>query len=162
MKLEKEDDSIKDRIVRGRGTLTFNSLSVVDIYNHKYGDISQYKYLDNYSEENKIRAYILGTIAHEIGGHHFCNKVLKLSERKEYKEICKNEETDKSVTYYVEKHKKGIFFGNIYDEDFSESMRRFVTDYDEFKNEFPKRARFIEKKFPEVAKNGIKDFIKSN
>jgi len=166
LELKRENDDIEDMKYRGGSYgLDYESIktaTVSNIYNHKHEDLLKYKYLNKFENGKKMSAYILGTIAHEIGGHHFYNKILKLSERKDFKKICAEEKPNESITPYVDKYKKEILFGNVYSEDFSESVRRFVTDYDEFRNEFPKRAEFIEKKFPEVAKNGIKDFINNN
>jgi len=132
--------------------------TIINVYNHNYEDLSKYGYLDGYEESRKLKAYILGTISHEVG-HHFYNKVLKLSERKEYEKICREEKVNESVTLYVEKYKNGTLFGNIEEEDFTESIRRFVTNYGDFKKEFPKRVKFIENKFPEIKGDGIKDFV---
>lgn len=165
LELEKEVDNIEDIKHRGDAYgLDYESVktaTVSNVYNHKYEDLSKYKYLDKLKDSEKEKAYILGTITHEIGGHHFYNKILKLSEREDFKKVCEKEKPNTSVTPYVNKYKKGILVGTIYDEDFSESMRRFMTDYDEFKKEFPMRVEFIEKKFPDIIENGIKKFIEN-
>jgi len=159
LEMEKKNPSIKDRLSRGGTGRAHAFPSDVGIFNHRHGDISNYRYLDSYEENDKIKAYLLGTIVHEIGGHHYFDARLKLSERNEWEKVCQKEESEEGVTCYVEKIKKGLFGGNIYSEDFSDSMRRFMTDYDEFKKEFPMRVEFIEKKFPEIIENGIKNFL---
>ncbi len=160
IELIEKDPNIKNKIVLGNGdALDLKSPTEINIFSHKFADIEKYRYLEKYKDSAKIKASILGTVIHELGGHYFYEKILKLSEREEYKKICESENSNKSVTYYIEKRKQGqysgTFTGDGCDEDFSESMRRFMTDYEDFKHEFPKRVEFIEKKFPEITKNGI-------
>ncbi|MCK5084677.1 MAG: hypothetical protein KAQ64_03415 [Candidatus Pacebacteria bacterium] len=153
----------KNRFLGGSGASVsdFKKPTPVSLYNHRHSDLTVRKELKSYSENEKLKAFIFCSITHEIGGHNFYNLVLKLSERKEYEKICEEEKENEDVTIYISKLKKGekIIITTIYDEDFSESMRRLVTDYEEFKNEFPMRVEFIEKKFPEIKKNGIREFI---
>ncbi len=160
LRLKENEQNLENRRFLGASSEDYKEATIVNAYNHKYRDISQYAFLKDFSnDKQKLRALILGTLTHEIAGHRFYNAVLKLSERKEYERICE-EENHGNVTIYSKRYKEKELSGNFYDEDFSDSMRRFMTDYEDFKQEFPKRVEFIEKKFPEIVKNGIREFLK--
>ncbi len=159
LRIKEDENDLENRRFLGASSEDYKEATIVDVYNHKYRDISQYSFLKDFSDDKqKLKALILGTLTHEIAGHRFYNAILKLSERKEFGRICE-EENQNNVTVYAKRYKEKELHGNFYDEDFSDSMRRFMTDYEDFKTEFPKRVEFIERKFPEIVKDGIRKFI---
>lgn len=161
LRIKEYESDLENRRFLGASSEDYKEAAIVDVYNHKYRDASQYSFLKDFSDDKqKLRALILGTLTHEIAGHRFYNAVLKLSERKEFERICE-EENQNNVTVYAKRYKEKELQGNFYDEDFSDSMRRFMTDYEDFKKEFPQRVEFIEKKFPEIIKDGISKFIEN-
>lgn len=159
LRIKEDENDLENRRFLGASSEDYKEAAIIDVYNHKYRDVSQYSFLKDFSnDKQKLKALILGTLTHEIAGHRFYNAILKLSERKKFERICE-EENQNNVTIYAKRYREKELQGNFYDEDFSDSMRRFMSDYEDFKGEFPKRVEFIENKFPEVKKNGIRNFI---
>lgn len=110
------------------------------------------------SEDDQMRAYILGTIAHEVA-HRYEDQV----ERKifeEYKQILGEEVAQvrpKFVSDYVVKHSE--MYGSdeqlLLKEDFAESVRLYTTNPDYLRTNYPRRFAFIEENFPFIKSGSV-------
>ena len=103
------------------------------------------------SEEDKMRAYILGTVAHEVA--HRYESQLERGVFDEYKQIMEAEVSPhrtKYVSDYVAKHE--VVYGSngdiIFGEDFAEAVRIFVTNPNYLQQNYPQRYTFVEQNFP--------------
>lgn len=116
------------------------------------------------SEEDQMRAYILGTIAHEVA-HRYENQV----ERKvfeEYKQILGEEVAQQArprfVSDYVVKHSE--MYGSdeqlLLKEDFAETVRLYATNPDYLRTNYPRRFAFIEQNFPFIKSSSVVEAVK--
>jgi hypothetical protein len=121
------------------------------------------------SEEDQMRAYILGTIAHEITHRYETYQIrLQIQSRifEEYKQILEEEIAPqlrpKFVSDYVFKHFE-IYKSNeeiLSNEDLSETVRLYTTNPGYLKNNYPRRFSFIEKNFPFIKAGGVIEAVK--
>jgi len=115
------------------------------------------------SEEDKMRAYILGTITHEVA-HRYEDQV----ERKifdDYKQIVEEEvssQRPKFVSEYVVKHHQMYNSDEklLLREDFAETVRIYTTTPDYLKANYPRRFAFIEKNFPFIKSGSIVEAVR--
>lgn len=120
---------------------------------------SDFDYLEGTSlktEEDKMRVYLLSTIAHEI--LHRYHSLIDKDALTEYQNIVQQEISSKRkhfVSDYVIKHQE--IYGNnevgIAEEDMAESVRIYVANSSYLKNNYPLRLAFIEKHLPFIQKD---------
>ncbi len=118
------------------------------------------------SDQDKMRAYFLGIIAHEAV-HSMQAFGIDKSVSDEYRALATQEQSDtlehKFVTQYVDRH-HNIYKSNEYEtlgEDFAEAVRIYLTNSDYLKQHFPKRYQFIQQNLPFVNENAITNFVKA-
>ena len=116
------------------------------------------------SEEAQMRAYILGTIAHEVA-HRYENQLgRKFFE--EYKQVLEEEVAPqarpKFVSDYVVKHSE--MYGSdeqlFLREDFAETIRIFTTNPDYLRTHYPRRFAFIEQNFPFIKSGSVIEAVR--
>jgi hypothetical protein len=117
----------------------------IDFYSFE-GESPNKPYLEDFSDEKKMRLYKLGTVAHEIG-HHMYDYLMDKNERKEWKEALGDTE---GITEYAQKYNKDTSRYLKYDENFAEAIRLKTTSPKYLKDNFPKIDMFIQKHFPEI------------
>lgn len=115
------------------------------------------------SEEDKIKAYILGTINHEVA--HRYQHQLEKEKFDDYKRIIDEEvsqQRPRFVSDYVLKHSE--IYGSseqlLLKEDFAESVRIYTTNPDYLKINYPRRFNFIKENFPFIKSGSVSDVIK--
>lgn len=116
------------------------------------------------SEDQKKKAYILGTIGHEVA--HKIEPRGKEDPIKfnEYKKITEEEQAgDKTfVSDYVRRH-KDLYNSNehsILREDFAEAVRVYLTNSDYLKTKYSQRYKFIKDNYSFVKENSIVEILK--
>lgn len=128
---------------------------------------SQFDYLKNIVldfEEDKMLAYILSTIAHEVA--HRYEKQISAKIFDEYKKIIEEEvfsQREKYVSDYVLRHKK-IYNSNenlLFREDFAEAVRIYTVNSDYLVHNYPRRYEFIKKNFSFIKPNVSIEIIKN-
>ncbi len=103
------------------------------------------------SEEDKMRAYILGVIAHEIS--HRYEPSLSKQDFADYKKIVSEEAMPgrrKYVSDYVLKHEE-IYKsaeGTLMSEDLAESVRIYTTNSNYLRQNYPRRYAFVQSLLP--------------
>lgn len=129
---------------------------------------SHFDYLEGLqmSDQDKMRAYFLGIIAHEAA-HSMQAFGINKSVSDEYRSLATQEQSDtlehKFVTQYVNRH-HNIYKSNEYEtlgEDFAEAVRIYLTNSDYLKQHFPKRYQFIQQNLPFVNENSIRNFAET-
>lgn len=105
------------------------------------------------SEEDKMKAYILGTIGHEIGHHLF--SILEQTTTEQYNDIVGSEINplrEKYVTDYVLRH--AVIYKNkpenVRSEDLAEAVRISTLNPSYLQKNYPRRMDFIQKNFPYI------------
>lgn len=125
---------------------------------------TDYDYLasiDVTTEEDRMRAYILGTIAHEIAHRYEGHEKVST----EYKKIADEEiipERMKYVSDYVDRHHQ-IYKSNeatLLGEDFAETVRIYTTNSIYLQEKYPRRFAFIAKSFPFIKPDTVVGIIK--
>jgi hypothetical protein len=117
------------------------------------------------SEEDRMRAYILGVIAHEVA--HQYEHQLENNFFDEYREIMTEEvapeKRSKFVTDYVLKHSEVYNSGEqeIFQEDFAEAVRIYTTNPDYLIKNYPRRFAFIEQNFPFIKAGSVVEAVKN-
>lgn len=125
----------------------------IDLRNFSLENSKDYDYLadTDLSEDDKIRAYILSTLAHEVA--HRYEAQLPREKFDDYTIIMDSEispDREKYVSDYVVTH------ANIYKsdealilrEDFAETVRIYTTNAKYLQTKYPRRFEFIQKNFP--------------
>ncbi len=118
------------------------------------------------SSEDKMRAFILGTIVHEVS-HCYEAAQLDKSTSDQYKRIIEEESSPqrpKYVSDYVVKHKEmyGSNEHKIFREDLAESIRIFTTNPEYLARNYPKRLDFIRANFPFIKEGSVISTLKAN
>ncbi len=114
------------------------------------------------AEEDGMRAYIFGTVAHEVA--HRCEAQMSRGDFEEYHLIIKEEtvpQRSKFVSDYVLRHSE-VYGSNeqiLFKEDFAEAVRIYTTNPDYLKTNYPRRFDFIEQNFPFIKPGGVIDAI---
>lgn len=129
---------------------------------------TDYDYLSNVgldTEEDKMRAYILGTLAHEVA--HRYEHQLERGVFDEYKQIMQAESTPsrkKYVSDYVVRHEEvyGSDENLLFGEDFAETVRVYTTNPDFLQKHYPKRSAFIQTNFPFIKAGSVVEAIKGS
>lgn len=116
------------------------------------------------SEEDKKRAYILGSIAHEMAHLYEPQAEKKIFE--EYQQIIDEETAPEKrkrfVSDYVMRHSE-IYKSDesgILKEDFAESVRIYTTNPDYLMSSYPRRFAFIKKNFSFIKPGSVMETIK--
>lgn len=126
---------------------------------------SDFDYLEEIplkTEDDKMRAYILGTIGHEIA--HRYQPLLSPESMQEYYLIVEQENTNKRNKYvsdYVVKHREIYKSGEleILLEDIAETVRIYITNSSYLEKNYPHRLEFIEENFPFIKKDSVIESI---
>lgn len=111
------------------------------------------------SDEDKKRAYILGTIAHEFA-HKIDAHFEKLSASPELHAIVDEETSvlrEKCVSDYALRY-VGEYKGwekSMYKEDFAETIRIYLTNSSFLQKHYPRRYAFVQEKCPMIQENTI-------
>jgi len=116
------------------------------------------------SDEDKMRAYILGTISHEVA-HRYAHQ-LERRIFEEYQQIVNEEVASqarpKFVSDYVVKHSE--MYGSdeqlLLREDFAETVRIYTTNPGYLRTNYPKRFAFIGKNFPFIKSGSVVESVK--
>ncbi len=166
--LEKAEDPDKIQHLYKIRATAGDSNGFLQIQLHSFGveKSADFDYLSGIpleEESDKLRAYILGTVAHEIA-HRYEDQIPKqVFDR--YRELMQQETTpqrEKYVTDYVLKHEK-VYGSNpdlLFDEDFAEAIRVYTTNAEYLKNNYPGRFQFIKDNFPFIRENGVTEALK--
>lgn len=117
---------------------------------------TDFDYLQNIylqSEEDKMKAYILSTIGHEIGHHLF--SILEQTTTEQYNDIVESEINplrEKYVTDYV--LRQAVIYKNkpenVVNEDLAEAVRISTLNPSYLQKNYPRRMDFIQKNFPYI------------
>lgn len=113
-------------------------------------------------EEDKMRAYILGTVAHEVA--HRYEAQLDRGVFDNYKQIMSEEVSasrTKYVSDYVARH-EAVYGSNeaiIFGEDFAEAVRIYTTNPSYLQRDYPKRYDFIQQNFPFIKPGVVVDTV---
>ncbi len=114
------------------------------------------------SDQDKKRAYMLGTLVHEVA-HRLEDQSSAVF--KEYGRIVNEEITsarNRFVSDYVVKHRD--FYGSgellLVREDFAETVRIYTTNPDYLEKNYPRRFEFINKNFSFVKAGSIVETLK--
>ncbi|MDD5627131.1 MAG: hypothetical protein PHW01_03950 [Patescibacteria group bacterium] len=115
-----------------------------------------FDYLQNISlqsEEDKMKAYILSTIGHEIGHHLF--SILEQTTTGQYSNIVESEISplrEKYVTDYV--LRQAVIYKNkpenVVNEDLAEAVRISTLNPSYLQKNYPRRMDFVQKNFPYI------------
>ena len=140
----------------------------IDIHSWGVEKSSDYDYLENCgleSEEDKMRACILGVIAHEVS-HRYMGQLPKTA-LPEYQKIIDGEtipSRKKYVSDYVLRHAEvyGTAEPELLDEDLADSVKIYATNPRFLEQKFPERFAFIKKYLPFVKAGGVVDFARAN
>lgn len=128
----------------------------------KSSDFAYLKNLPLNSEDDRMRAYIFGTIIHEMT--HALVQKLDPKILEQYKTIISSDQSqEKYVSEYVLKHKKQYDSDDqeIAVEDLAEAMRIYATNSKYLKGNFPERLNFVEKCFPYIKSDTVSEAVKS-
>jgi len=168
--LENKNDLDKlDHIYRVRaGTGDFNKYSKISLESFDIEKSNQFDYLEKSGldkEEEKMQAYMLGAIAHEIA--HRCEKRADPKLLAEYEKIIKEESAPtrkKYVTDYVLKHKEAYNSDDktLLKEDFAEAVRIYAINPAYLSDNYPRRTDFLRKNFPFIIPNKAIEIVKQN
>ncbi len=121
--------------------------SPMEIYSFIDEDLSDFEYLENIPEEERMRLYKLGTVSHEVGHNLYINLLEKPS-RDQWQELIDN---TGHLTVYSEKYSSGIHGDNIrYDEEFAEAVRLMTTNSDYLKEKYLEIYEFLVDTFPDL------------
>lgn len=123
-------------------------MSKIQLRNFGIEKVSDYDYLNDLSlpDEDKMRAYILGTLAHEVA--HRIEKTMEPKLLNDFQKIIEDEAHPTRGNYvseYTKRHSE-IYksdLATITKEDFVESIRIYTTNPEFLKRNFPKRFNFI-------------------
>lgn len=162
MFLENVDDpsklqhTYKIRAVAGDSS-GFHKIQLKSFGVEKSSDFDYLGDIELETEEDKTRAYILGTIVHEVA-HRYENQ-LDRALFDEYKKITEEENgpRKKYVSDYVLRHKDtyGSDENTIFKEDFAEAVRIYTTNPEYLKKNYPRRFSFIQSNFPVIKAGSI-------
>lgn len=111
-----------------------------------------------------MRAYILGTVAHEV--IHRYEQQMDQAVFGEYYEIMKEELAPGGQSYlteYVRKHKEAYKSSEkiLFKEDLAESVRLYTTNPEYLEKNFPRRFAFIKKIFPFIKQGGVIEALRA-
>lgn len=116
-------------------------------------DLSQFNYLEGLPDDEKIKIYKIGTVAHEIG-HSIYSNLMDTNMLKEWKELI--DERSHPLTAYSDKYASGTFGSSIsHGEEFAEAIRLKTTRPEFLEKDFPEIFNFIESKFSEIKNMNI-------
>lgn len=144
------------------GTDISGGFGTVKVYEFILEQPSHFDYLQGLpmSDQDKMRAYFLGIIAHEVV-HSMQAFGIDRSASDEYRALAAQEHSDtlghKFVTQYVDRH-HNIYKSNEHEtlgEDFAEAVRIYLTNSDYLKQHFPRRYQFIQQNLSFVNENAI-------
>lgn len=149
---EKQMPEVKSRKFRAESFVLWNTdpnfskkfvSTPIHFYSFHGEELGKLDCLGHVSEEEKMRQYKLGTVAHEVA-HHVYDYLMDADKRKEWKELVDRTSaiTDYAKSYTEHKLK--------YDEFFTEAVRLKVTAPDRLKINFPEIDKFLTDNFPEI------------
>lgn len=140
--------------------------SEIDFHSFAVERPDQFDYLESLplTDDEKMRAYILGTIAHEVA-HRWESSLGE--DGKDMRDqvsgfIAPQNGESRYVSGYVSKHAK-IYGTDQYvlmQEDFAESIRIFMTNPDYLQTHFPDRFGLVQQHLPFLKPGIILDFVK--
>lgn len=117
------------------------------------------------SEEDKMRAYMLGVLAHEVA--HRIEGHLDKMVFTGYTDIMEEERAPslrpQYVSAYVVRHKE-VFESNehiMFQEDFADSVRIYVTNPKYLEQNYPRRFAFIRDHFPAIKAGSVVEAVKN-
>lgn len=161
-----DDESKLKHLYKVRATAGIESgFAKIDLHSVGVEKSDDFDYLKEHalltSEDEKMRAYILGIIGHEVA--HKIEPQGKESE--EYAKTVEEEISGdkKFVSDYVRRHKDlyGSTQQRVLKEDFTESVRIYLTNGDYLKTNFERRYKFIKDNYPFIKEDSIVDALKS-
>lgn len=172
MKLEGLDspDNLEHSFKLRAATDAAGGYSTIKFYEFVVEQPSHYDYLENLpiSEEDKMKVFFLGIVAHEVV-HTLKVYKIKPSAFQSYQELAFEEHSPtldhKYVSKYVQRHNDiyGSKPHEVANEDLAESVRIFLTNSQFLKTHFPRRYNFVKEEFPDLKENAIQNFaVKSS
>ncbi|MDP2671784.1 MAG: hypothetical protein Q8P13_05005 [bacterium] len=131
----------------------------------KPGDYDYLADIDLESDEDKMRAFILGTVSHEFA-HRFGFQGDQEA-RTQYKNIVETEASSlrrKFVSDYALRHADiyGSGEDTIMSEDFAESVRIYTTNSRYLQENYPRRFAFIEDRLPFIKPDNAVEFARAS
>lgn len=117
----------------------------INIFAFLPSDLAKVQYLEDVAEEDKMKLYKLGTVAHEIA-HHLYDYLFTSEDLSAWKTVVEveNFSTDYAATY------EETNFSN--DEKFSEAIRLYTTVPQYLASHFPEVFAFIKNKLDTLLK----------
>lgn len=146
-------------------TNTSGGFGTVKVHEFVVEQPSHFDYLQGFpmSDQDKMRVYFLGIIAHEAV-HSMQAFGIDKAIFDEYRALATQEQSEtldhQFVSKYVDRHHK-IYKSNEHEtlgEDFAEAVRIYLTNSDYLKQHFPRRYKFIQDNLPFVKENAILGF----
>jgi len=140
----------RNRALAGAGEF----MEAIRIYNHSIEDLSHFPYLEGLavSSEQLRAVYILGTIAHEVA-----HAIYGFGDTAIYQRIVNNETPQDrlGVTDYAREYLGTARNAQrpddlFYNEDFSETMRLYVSNPAYLQLHFPRRTAYIAEHYPSI------------
>jgi len=132
----------------------------IRLHSFDFENMEAFDYLSDrdLSEEDKMRAYILSTISHEVT-HHVEAKLLSDDARTEYESIIEEERSFERgyVSDYVQAHKE-MYQSNdrvILKEDIAEAVRIFTLNSSFLQQNYPRRHEFIKNYFSSITPDTV-------
>lgn len=152
-----------------RATAGFESeFAKIDLHSFGVEKSDDFDYLNEHklltSEDQKMKAYILGTIVHEVVHRMEQRGKEDMLKFKQYEKIVEKEACadKKFVSDYVRRH-KDLYDSSEYQtvrEDFAEAVRIYLTNADYLKAKYKQRYKFIKDNYPFIKENSIVDILK--
>lgn len=139
----------------------------IDLHSFGVEKADDFDYLKDHelltSEDQKKKAYILGTIGHEVAHKIEPRGKEDVIKVKVYEKIVEEEtDTDKKfVSDYVRRHKDlyGSNDHSLLREDFAEAVRIYLTNSDYLKAKYKQRYKFIKNNYPFIKENSIVEIL---
>lgn len=165
-----DSESELKHLYKWRATAGFESgFAKIDLHSFETEKSDDFDYLKEQelltSEDQKMKAYILGTIGHEIA-HRIEPSRSKEDAVKagEYTKIVEEEtKGDKKFVSEYARHHKDLYGSSEYQvvrEDFAEAIRIYLTNSDYLKTNYKRRYKFIKDNYSFIKENSIVDILK--
>jgi len=119
----------------------------IEVYSFVDENLENFEYLEGVPENEKMKIYKLGAIAHEVG-HNLYGDVLNVDLKTIFKKIM---DEVGHLTHYSKKYADGTHGDKInYSEEFAEAIRLKTTAPEYLKNNFPQVFYFLEENLPGI------------
>ena len=169
MKLEGKEDlgDLEHSFKLRASTATPGLFALIRVYNFVVEKPSYFDYIDNLpmSDHEKMRAYFLGIVAHELV-HALQAYGIDRTIQDKYRGLAQEEHSDaldhKFVTKYVDRHHT-IYQSDEVEtlgEDLAEAVRLYLTNPEFLRRHFPRRYLFMQEDLSFLKENAIAQFVK--